>query len=952
MKNVQLSNKAFASPSKPLPLLVDHIRAKLKKNGKAKTNDLLLPRVYDFVLADGKAFIPSQSNGVNMCRSCEPLECDRDNGSFLHSTFSIRDDNKGDDPLFGRVSAFGDVDASFVSANIQNGSFQARGDQEENSKGCTLFLSHAAVVTSLWGKDSCNLWSKSLAIQDESPLASSDASDEDCVSLAAHVGIERMHLDHRTADLIKNGRFNNQSACIALASMVLFEGRQEHSSPCLEKGWPCLLESNLGLNDISSSKSSIALVSGLLDLPQENDINSLSTIFHEQDSGTEMKAIANLFQHPHDWDLVALMHQEDSPAASAQCSQLYLATEVSKLLFTDINLCHKKVLDSGCTQIKARTTEKLPAFLVNEASLTSKLYEDIVLSSCSSPFLDTSKLVLYSWERSLMSETMNKTFLVDFDGMKMSCHNSERMYLDWSILTGTSGDSSTNTDWLQCFQPIERAYSQPKNHTFSLHKVLLSEWLESQNVHPTFAVADTGMQKENCSKCSESQGEEHRKPEAQKDPISYYQSLYSLKRADQHSQPFQERKVTERVIEIDLNVHQNNVLNAIRADYESIYDYLPHSIHLSLQDYDLFDSECVFTMRERLKTLDEESQVNSMVRANLICCMLLRQIAIGVIEYGCTFGSMILSINIEKMEAKYWDIKQFFTKSKFALNEAVTEIERTPGCIDNSKQEKLREQIRSAILTQSDRGGKRASILILAHTNAFFTISTFASQGGAQVWWTQMSRNDEDEAYASSEDLSGFFTDALKTHNCIFWSCEDIMDGFPFFLFTHVFVYSSSGIGPDLVGSIKRRLLLLSQRAEDSSLSIISFEVERKEPAHPSPPPSDRGSLCNIPQLDERSIPLSVDFQWPKVSEDNVIDQYIISSDDEAHRIVEMKPNAHDRMGSVKPSTYEWDSNSILENWNHYRNQRHYSETTQAFLGRKPKRRKTRPWPRKRKLTF
>ena len=211
-----------------------------------------------------------------------------------------------------------------------------------------------------------------------------------------------------------------------------------------------------------------------------------------------MKAIANLFQHPHDWDLVALMHQEDSPAASAQCSQLYLATEVSKLLFTDINLCHKKVLDSGCTQIKARTTEKLPAFLVNEASLTSKLYEDIVLSSCSSPFLDTSKLVLYSWERSLMSETMNKTFLVDFDGMKMSCHNSERMYLDWSILTGTSGDSSTNTDWLQCFQPIERAYSQPKNHTFSLHKVLLSEWLESQNVHPTFAVADTGMQKENC----------------------------------------------------------------------------------------------------------------------------------------------------------------------------------------------------------------------------------------------------------------------------------------------------------------------------------------------------------------------------------------------------------------------------------------------------------------------
>jgi len=649
----------------------------------------------------------------------------------------------------------------------------------------------------------------------------------------------------------------------------------------------------------------------------------------------------------------------------------------------------------------------------------------------------------------------------DFELVQLFCHNAEKIYLDWSILTKDDSARSSE-EWLVkiCMKPIDPALTASLVDdcgTLPVSAIIVSEHEEARtSAAATDFLPAAPREKRSRVPAGSGEGRKKGRREPAKGPVSYYQSLYGLTTAagtDKKATggtPVAKTSGGDTSIEVDLSVHQQSALGAIQADYENIAQGLPRSMKISLADFDIVDSEGALLVREVVKGLKggEDAAAH---RTRLICCLLLRQVAVGVNEYGCTFGNIIMTSNAEKLASKYPRIKQLLVKSTLALEKAVSDVQRM-RCPDHPKQEKLESQVRAVMQSC----GSRSKILICADAEAFFTMTAYVTRGGASC--TQLSRD-----VGGGEVLKRSLTDSLKTHNCIFWSCEG-GNAFPpslFSSFSHVFIYSNS-TAKDNAKDMGQQI----KRSSGPAPQIVRFSVKRsarQEVCHqdqqgqplsldsPGLAP-DRGSLClNEEQRDLRqSEPLPVDVSsgneipspntdliggltfdrkgkappsnfrnGPEASrsllggfgfdlkrqprsrfkgnvssygyndghtvshmedyfdldlqafqvqgkertkpayEQTFVQEYSISSDEgevDAQRSRRNVPLQQDIFArartadpfSAEPTSLDWDTRSLLDSWNTYRNSRHYSESSQAFLGRKAKRRRTIPWGKKR----
>ena len=118
-------------------------------------------------------------------------------------------------------------------------------------------------------------------------------------------------------------------------------------------------------------------------------------------------------------------------------------------------------------QISSEAQEDLLSKMTaNIVSLSSKLYTDIVLSTCSIPFLNT-----FKWRRlrdvdSLISEFNSETLVNNHAQRASLSHAAQKIYLDWNLLYC---DSTREEDEVmtQCFEALRTSITHINPRQFS-----------------------------------------------------------------------------------------------------------------------------------------------------------------------------------------------------------------------------------------------------------------------------------------------------------------------------------------------------------------------------------------------------------------------------------------------------------------------------------------------------
>ena len=275
-------------------------------------------------------------------------------------------------------------------------------------------------------------------------------------------------------------------------------------------------------------------------------------------------------------------------------------------------------------------------------------------------------------------------------------------------------------------------------------------------------------------------------------------------------------KEAQETIEVSLSAVQEEALMDIHKDYQRVLKHNESWEGISLTRFHLSEREGIYKVKQKLSSVPPE---NACEREGHLCCLILRQTAIGLIEYGLHFAHKVLVYNVEKMASKYPNVKAICASSIASMCEKIQRDDPLRG----PKERRLTERIE-----QIRRSPKPAKILILADYEAFFTITQCLSRTGIsfrQMPGTGAWSQDDQPHSMSGADVT-----------CLLSNCERA-DSIPMATFTHVFLYADAA-------EFKQKLCD-GIAACRTTPALISFKMVSSR-ANPSTPASDEVSSCKL----------------------------------------------------------------------------------------------------------
>ena len=839
MKNLQLSNKAFVSPVVGFPRIFDQVRARLQRGKTGLDKEVLLPKVFDFVLTDAKSFETKDYDSKAFCPSRELAVLDVDAvDRFFESV-----DGTESFPIMHESVSFTDCVERLPTQSCyddQRGCFRS----EDSGMSEDRLILDPVIVQSIHFLP----MRSGHELMDEMPYASSmieGDSQSGNKSFHSYAGIEFLESVPNGPGKLHNVVGKKRAQQMNLPLLISQESWKEELNPTAES-YPVLLNEVI-LNHMWGEKQSHTLPDALMVFANSSQKSTLDALLKDYCNDVlqmESRAGRTFVAQP-EFNQRKVFQEEDSLQSHKQ-EHLHLHIETKTMLPRKcLKLEHFDHKEINTMLLVGEEEESCPPFLFSGPSLSSKLYADIIISTSRLPFLDSFKCRLPSFD-TLIDATTDMFSVTEVPvPRQIISQTSQKIYLDWKLLD--SDLEQTDEFLLQCFQSV-----QMKGNVCINTDLSLQEWRKIVLEESRFFAPETLLRNvariekrdsaldhidhspENATKERECQVQRDR------DPISYFKHLKNIQRFgnNDHKSSPKILCAKERVIEVQLGERQRKSLVAISYDYQILSASLPSSLNISLREFDLYDSQCAYSIRQELQSSSATNSRDMKERERFGSCLILRQVAIAVIEYGCQFANILLSDSLQKMSRKYPELQHHFRESRRTLKECVAEIERTYAA-DHQKQDIMKNEIRAILLNEKK---KKQSILILADAEAFFTISTCLTEGGAVVAQIKDRNKFLDEGPKS--ELSEVFEESLKAHNCILWSCEEVKSNFPFEVFSHVFIYSeTTGL------HVKNICEIIG--AGQYSLEVIRLAMVKESIEAPLPqslqypiPVSDRGSLC------------------------------------------------------------------------------------------------------------